>query len=393
MKTQMEESRFKELLGQSITGQWEKFEYYRNLCKKKGLSLEDIQKAIKNEEYYLVPGVISTAFKKSKGLFNDLNDFTMEGKFQVSSSTSGDPSYIYTSTQESGKIIENYRDTFGIEGVSKALGFAPSGRILSALSRKLSHMGHKSIARMKYALDAADQHYEDMTYTLDMDILRLLPSLIFKGQPAFKKVSLEKIIESIKDSEQKRGNIAIGGFVLLFVPYLDQMKEGQFSFDDNLHIVFSGGGYGGVKGSIKGKEINKPELVKRISSVFGLDHKHLSTNVKDIYGFTESPATNEGYWNDELGDFVFRTWHESRAYIVDPETEKPLKKGHGLLKFITPYSTGNPSSSNVSLLQCDMATIVKSQPDYRVTEFTYIKRLKTSSVEGCGYKADEIASH
>lgn len=387
-----DESHFKEILHQSVRSQWEKFEYYRTLCKKKGYKLEDLKKIIDNEEYYQLPSVIATAFKKSKGLIKNLNDLTMDGKFQVSSSTSGDPSYIYTSPVESDRVLNNYRLTFGIKEISKALAFSPSIKILSAISRKSNYMGKKSIARMKYALDAARIHYRQIIFTVDINLILTIPSLLFKGNPILKKTSLQEVITYLKESEKLNERISIGGIVLLLVPYLDQMKEGQFCFNDKLHVVLSGGGYSGAKGSIKGKSINKSDLVNNISNIFGLERKYFSTNIKDIYGSTECPSTHEGYWSDELGDFRFRTWRDSKAYIIDPETEKPLKHGEGLLKFITPYTDGNPSACNVSLLQLDLATIVNIQDDYKVTEFSKIKRLQTSSVEGCAYKAEAISN-
>lgn len=391
MKKKMDESQYKELLKESITSQWDKFEYFRNICKKKKRGIEDLKKAIDDEEYHLIPAVAATAFKKSKGLFKELNDFSQPGKFQVSSSTSGDSSYLFTNMPELEKVIDNYRLTFGIDGVSNGIGFAPSIRILDALSKKAEYQGHKSIARMKFALDAAKIHYKDLAFTLDVDIFRTLLSKVVNGKPVLKKKSLDEVIEIISAAEREHEKIGLGGFALLLMPYLDQLKEGQFNFGDHVYFTFSGGGYSGAKGSIRGEKINKHEMIKKIASVFGLNKKLFSTNLKDIYAFTESPATNEGYWNEDIDDYLFETWHESRAYIVDPETEEPLKSGEGLLKIITPYINGNPSAANVSVLQFDIATIREVKPNFIVTRFSHIKRFQNANVEGCAYKAEEIA--
>ncbi len=90
-------------------------------------------------------------------------------------------------------------------------------------------------------------------------------------------------------------------------------------------------------------------------------------------------------------DFVFNAWPDSRIFIVDPETEKPLKSGRGQVKIVAPYTDGRPSSANVSILQCDLATIVESNDDYSVSKFTNIGRLEFSSQEGCAFKAGELA--
>lgn len=388
----MDESQYKELLKESITTQWDKFEYFRNICKKKKRSIHDIIVAIDNEEYYQIPAIVATAFKKSKGLIKELNDFSQDGKFQVSSSTSGDPSYIYTNQAELDKIVDNYRLAFGIDGVPVAIGFSPSDRILDALSKKAGYMGYQSVARMKLALDASKIHYKDLIFTLDVDLFKTLLSKVINGKVVLKKKHLDEIIDIISTAERNHEKISLGGIVLLFIPYLDQLKVGQFSFGDNAYFTFSGGGYSGAKGSIRGEKVNKPVMIKRIASVFGIDKKLFSTNFKDVYGFTESPATNEGYWSEDIEDYLFETWHESRAYIVDPETEEPLKSGEGLLKFIIPYTNGNPSAANVSVLQLDSATIRGIKPNFIVTHFSHIKRAQNVSVEGCAYKAEEIAN-
>lgn len=390
-RTEKDESGYRELLKECIIGQWETFEYYRNLCKAKGLSLVDLKKVIDNEEYYILPGVASDAFKKSRGLVTDLNDLTAAGRFQVSSSTSGDPSYLYTSQAELDKILNNYVMTFGIEGISKGIGFCPSLRILNSLSRKAKYLNKKSVHRMKFALEAVKMHYSEMIFTVDLYILRTILSMIVKKKPALKKMTLEKVVEMIRDSEKKNEKFAIGGIALLMVPYFDQMKEGQFNFHGNIHVIFSGGGYSGKKGTIRGKKINKPELIKKISAVFGIEEKYYQTNIKDIYGFTENPATHEGFWNNDIGDFMFQPWHDSRLYIVDPETERPLKQGKGLVKIITPYSDGKPTAANVSVTQFDLATIFGVKENYQITHFSHISRFSSLGVEGCGFKAGEIA--
>jgi hypothetical protein len=391
MKMKMAESQYKELLKESITFQWDKFEYFRTICKKKKRNIYDIIKAIDDEEYYQIPAIPATAFKRSKGLCKELNDFSQDGKFQVSSNTSGDPSYVFTNTAELGKVVENYRLTFGIDGTSRAIGFSPSIRILNALSKKSAYMGYQSIGRMNLALDAAKNYYKDIAFTLDVDLFKTLLSKFLNRKVVLKKKYLDELISIISAAERDHAKINLGGFVLLLNPYLEQLKEGQFNLGDNAYFTFAGGGYSGAKGSITGKKINKPEMIKKIASVFGLNKKLFSTNLKDIYAFTESPATNEGYWSEDLEDYLFETWHESRAYIVDPETEEPLKSGEGLLKIITPYKNGNPSAANVSVLQLDNATIQGIKPNYIVSNFSHIRRFQNASTEGCAYKAEEVA--
>lgn len=355
------------------------------------MGLKDLQHAVEREEYFRIPTVITTAFKKSKNLVNELNNLSVEGFFQVSSSTSGDPSFIYTSEIEREHVLNNYISTFGVKEVNKAIAFSPSERILAGLSKKSAYMGKSSIARMKFAIDAALEHYDEITFTVDLDMFRTIPSIIFRGKPVIRKTPLEKIVAALKTAEENQSMIAIGGIALLFLPYLDEMKDEAFHFGSNLHIIFSGGGYSGKKGSIQGKKIIKSELADKICRKFSLDREILSTNFKDIYGCTESSATSEGFWSDDWGDFVFNAWPGSKIFIVDPTTEKPLKKGRGQIKIVAPYYDGKPSAANVSILQCDLATIVKANDDYSINQFTDVGRLESSSQEGCAFKAGEVA--
>jgi phenylacetate-coenzyme A ligase PaaK-like adenylate-forming protein len=387
----MKESEFKELLKQSIDHQWGTFTYYRTVCKNKNLRLDDLNKAIDNGDYFILPGIVSTAFKKSHGLVSDLNDFSRPGIFQVSSSTSGDPSYLYTSQNEYDRITKNYQLTFGINGITKSIAFAPSLRILGGLSKKAGYLGHKSILRMKVALEAAKQYYTMMPITVDINVIKTLFSMALKKNPTIVKMSLEKVIQILRQAERRNEKIAIGGIVLLLKPYLDQLSDGQFHFHRNMHVVFSGGGYSGAKGTIRADKIDKKEFINRIAKVFGIENRYRSTNLKDIYAFTESAAMHEGYWNDDVEDFMFEAWPESRVYIVDPETEKPLKSGKGFLKVISPYEDGLPSAANVSLIQYDIAQIFEMNDNYQVAKFSHITRYQKASVEGCAYKAEGIS--
>jgi hypothetical protein len=391
MKRAMDESKFKESLKESITAQWHNFEFFRNICARKEKTLGDLIKAIDNEEYYQIPAIVTTAFKKSRGLFHDLNDFSQKGVFQVSSSTSGDPSYIYTNQPELTTVADNYSSTFGIEGISRAIAFAPSCTIMNSLSMKERYLKYESVSRMKIALDSARAFYRDLLFTHDVDVFRTLVSKVLNGKPILRILQPEVVTEIISAAAKKQEKISLGGIVLLFVPYLNLMKEGQFNIGSDAYFSFSGGGYSGSKGSIKGDKVDKSAMVKRIASVFGMDKKYFASNIRDIYAFTESSATNVGFWCNEIDEFLFRTWNDSRMYIVDPETEMPLKRGEGIIKIITPYSNGNPSAANVSVLQLDAATIREVKDNFIVTSFSHIRRLKNAGIEGCAFKAEEIS--
>jgi len=390
----LSESRFQDLVRASIGHQWTRFAYYRHLCAGQGLSLADLMSIIADGAYHRLPSVASSAFKLSKGLIEELNDLSGPGVFQVSSSTSGDPSYVYTSPEELAHITARYGETFGFTGVPIGLAFAPSLRILRALSKKAGLKGKEAVLRMLLGLEGGNAQYEQTYVTVDVNVLKTVLNRV-AGRPAsLRKMSAADVASIVLDAQERGRPISLGGLTLILRPYLDEFREGQFQLHDKGHVAFSGGGYSGAKGSIRGAKIDKPAFVARIGSVFGIDPAFWSKNIKDIYSFTETPAQIEGFWDRDLDDFLFRPAPDHRVYIVDPETEKPLRSGRGLVKVVAPYSSGRPTAVNTSVLQFDEAEIVSARPDGRVESFSHVARFagaEAPGTVGCAFKAAEIA--
>jgi hypothetical protein len=198
----------------------------------------------------------------------------------------------------------------------------------------------------------------------------------------------------VRGAEARGVPLSLGGLTLLLRPYLDEFREGEFHLGDKGHVAFSGGGYSGAKGTIRGAAIDKPSFVARIGAVFGIEPGDWGTNVKDIYSFTETPAQIEGFWSRDLGDFFFRPSPEERVYIVDPETEKPLRSGRGLVKVVAPSATGDPLAANVSVLQFDEAEVLEAAADGSALAFSGVSRcegVEAAGTVGCAYKAAEIS--
>jgi hypothetical protein len=387
----MNESRFKDLLTENIVNQWAKFLYYRTLCKKRGRNIDDLKNAIRNEEYYRIPGVVAAAFKKSRGLVGELNDLSMTGRFQVSSSTSGDPSYVYTCDDQLARIRSNYARGFDKKEISAIVAFSPSRGIMKGLSKRAGYLGKDAVIRMKLAVDAAESCAGRLHYTVTLNVPKSCFTMLVKGKPAFSRMSAEDLTSIIKAVEKRNQRVGLGGIALLFEPYLSQLKDGSFNLHGNAVILFSGGGYSGLKGSIVGKPIDKPAFIEKIAAVFGVEEKFWSTNITDIYGFTESSEVHEGHWDADLGDFLFEVSPDSKVYIVDPVTEMPLKQGRGLLKTISLYESGDPSAANVSVIQMDSAETFGIKDGFQVARFSRVSRVAGASIEGCAYKAAEIA--
>lgn len=386
---------FADLVLASLESQWERFPYYRNLCGRLGVGLADLRAFVRDEDYARIPSVVSTAFKRSKGLLRDLNDLSAPGIFQVSSSTSGDPSYVLTAPADIARIRDGYRDTFGVTGVETGLAFAPSLRILSAMSRMGSIPGlrRETVGRMHLALQGVTERYRRFRATVDVAVARTLVKHLFGKPAALRRMPASEVAAIVRDAQAAGQPIALGGVALLLRPYLDELGDGAFLLGRRGFVSFSGGGYSGAKGAIRGERIDKPSFVAQIGAVFGIEPSDWATNIKDIYSFTETPALFEGYWERSVGDFVFRAgaaYPGARIYIVDPETERPLRSGRGLIKVVAPAASGRPACANACVLQFDEAEIIAAGADGSVESFSRVSRVLGGSAEGCAFKPAEI---
>ena len=246
------ERSFQELLRASVESQWQRFAYYRQLCARRNIYLADLLAIIADGAYHRLPSVASSAFKLSKGMIEELNDLSVPGVFQMSSSTSGDPSYVYTGPAELAQITERYGETFAFADVPVGLAFAPSLRILRALSKKAALKGRQAVLRMLLGLEGSTARYERSRTTVDVDIPRPC-STASRGRPAcIRKMPAAEVASIVHDAEKRGQAISLGGLTLLLRPYLDEFREGEFALHSLGHVAFSGGGYSGAKGSIRG---------------------------------------------------------------------------------------------------------------------------------------------
>jgi hypothetical protein len=251
----------------------------------------------------------------------------------------------------------------------------------------------ETVGRMDLAMQGGTERYRTFRATVDVDVARTLARRLFGKPAALRRMPADEVAAHIRDAQAAGRPITLGGVALLLFPYLNEFGDGAFLLGRRGFVCFSGGGYSGAKGVLRGERIDKPAFVTRIGEVFGIKPSDWATNIKDIYGFTETPALFEGYWDRSLGDFLFRAGSaspEARIYIVDAETERPLRSGRGLIKVIAPAASGRPASANTCILQFDEAEIVAAAEDGSVESFSRVSRVLGGSVEGCAYKAAEI---
>ncbi len=387
------DTRFRDLVSAAVEDQWGRFPYYRTLCSRSGRTLADLRAMVSAESYHDIPAVAATAFKRSKDLVGQLNDSSGPGAFQVSSSTSGDPSYVYTSADELARIREDYGRALTVAGARAGIAFAPSLRILRALSAKASLGGKKTVLRMLLAVEGTLSALPPTRVTTDVDVAGTLLGRLVGRAPVIRKMPPAEVAAIVRESSGRGWMLCFGGLTLLLRPYLDEFREGEFRLGERGHVAFSGGGWSGAKGSLRGGRIEKPAFVSRLGAVFGLPESRPDL-VRDVYSFTETPAMISGAWDPSRGDFIFHPGPQVRVFIVDPEDERPLSAGRGLLKIVAPPRSGSMTAANAAILPFDCADIVSVGDGMRVEAFTRISRWEEAGSGervGCAFKAAEIS--
>ncbi len=393
----------KEKLKETFITMYEKFPFYQEVCKNENITKKDLEKIIDNEEFYKLPGVWAESFKRGKGLIEEINDKTAISQykkgdvlyFQMSSSTSGDPSYVLTNEEELRRTIDNFSKIFKKEGVSVVYVFMPSKKLLDLEGKLGAYKGIPTTLRVGLSLHGLEELYNDVRYYVNLDFKKVLLRLINKKVKPIRKDNIQKVKNIIEEWKNRGKGIGLGGFSLLLDPTLDEwIKEGvRFDIGDRVYIILGGGGYSGRKGKVEGKAIIKKNLVEKACEVFGINKEECADRIIDTYAFTEQQGAHEGRWNWDLEDFLFTVGDDTIMYIIDPETGKPITEPgkKGLIKVITYYlKPENILSCNASVIQRDLAMPIEVGERKEVIKFTGIERQKGASIEGCAFKGEEI---
>lgn len=384
----MQTNKFCDDLKNQITYQYDRYKIYKTICQEKSISREDIQKIVDNRELYKLPPIYALRFKKSYDLIKELNDMEKkDGTFVISSSTYGDPSYIYCSKNDLEIIRNNYKNHFAVENSNIGLAFSPPMDILYKAGEKKSIYNKKTLLRITTAAEG-NKYYYDLKDMLKLDISCLINKVFNKKnfKPKFKPLPKSVIENLFKNTEKEKNNIVLGGISLLLYPTItNYFNNNNLNLSKQIFFVTSGGGWTGKKGTIETKELKKTDFINGLSKVFKIDLSDLKNQFRDVYAFCESSSTHLGHWNNEIGDYIYKPTSQSVAYAVDPKTLLPVKEGEkGLFQVITPY--GCEYSATCNILQGDLVKAHKLNPDGSLKEFTNISRMPGLEIEGCAYE-------
>lgn len=372
---------------QTIEKQYATYGYYRDTVAKAGLTIADLKQIIDNEEFHRLPSVVTLDFKVSAAKIDVLNNLDRkDGTFMVSSSTSGDISYIYCSQSDLEYIASFYTKGSEYRDSENGFIFIPPVEMLHKSYAKLSLYEKPTISRMIPAYRGTEKHFNThdmLSINLPVYLKNKLTNSTSINMFQYLNVKkLEKIAS--RDASQDK-TITFVGLLFLMNAFIKENAEQLRALNLTVNVATAGGGWSGRKGKFVMEPISKPGFVKQFGEHFTIDNNKIS----DVYSFCESPVSHRGFYEEELQDYRYLVDEESIVYALDMNSRKPVKKGEeGLFLIINPR--GCEYSCNAVVLQMDTIKVLETYDNGSVKEFTQVRRVEGLPAEGCAYKANEI---
>jgi len=377
-----------ESISQTIEKQYTTYGYYRDTVAKSGLTITDLKRVIADEEFHRLPSVLTLDFKVSAAKTHLLNNLDRkDGTFMVSSSTSGDISYIYCSQADLDYIASFYAKDSEFNNSDNGFIFIPPVEMLNKSYSKLSMFEKPTISRMIPAYRGAQKNFT-MNDMLSINLPAYLMNKITKTSSInmFKYLNVKKLEKIASRDASQDKTITFVGLLFLMNAFIKENAETLKSLNLSINVATAGGGWSGRKGKFVMEPVTKQGFVKQFGEYF---HVKSNTDISDVYSFCESPVSHRGFYEEELQDYRYLVDEESIVYALDLNSRKPVKKGEeGLFLIINPR--GCEYSCNAVVLQLDTIKVLETYDNGSVKEFTQVKRLEGLPAEGCAYKANEI---
>lgn len=373
---------------QAIEKQYSTYEYYRDAVAKAGLTRSDLKQVIENQEFYRLPSVVTLDFKISAAKTELLNDLKRnDGTFMVSSSTSGDISYMYCSPADLEYIASFYTKGCQFSNSDNGFIFIPPVEMLNTSYAKLSLFGKPTISRMMPAYRGAEQQFK-MNDMLSINLPVYLKNKLTNTHSInmFQYLNVKKLEKIARQDASQHKTVTFVGLLFLMNAFIKNNAKLLKELNISVNVATAGGGWSGRKGKFVMEPITKNGFVKQFCQHFQVND---SNNISDVYSFCESPVSHRGFYEDDLNDYRYLVDEDSIVYALDVNSRKPVKKGEeGLFLVINPR--GCDYSCNAVVLQMDTIKVLETYDNGSVKEFTQVKRLEGLPAEGCAYKANEI---
>ena len=208
----------------SLKQQFERFDIFKKMCDKCGLStIADVERAVESADWAALPAISDRLFKRSAGLFGKLK-YDVPGLWHVSSSTSGDPSYVWRTVHDEQVIQEAYASCYrkARQTIDIMLSFAPGMSMLDRMSKRYDLADGTTTKVQSILPTLAAKQVASKQY---IDLIKLnIPKTIW--QTKVKKIPRPVLEMKTKDLQAALASAAAGGLSICFgasVIFIDQV--------------------------------------------------------------------------------------------------------------------------------------------------------------------------
>ncbi|MBO3803297.1 MAG: hypothetical protein JTT11_05405 [Candidatus Brockarchaeota archaeon] len=381
--------KFMDDLAKALVKQYKWCKAYRKECEKRGYSIKEIVRLVENDELGSLPSIGSNDWKRSRGLFKNLANTKVDGKWIVSSSTSGDPSYRWCTREDLVSVSKSCSMAFRkIPFADIGLVFSPPMRFLEESSKRFRIDDEETEMYALYPFRSALKTFEKAEFLYD-PVEPKGKRVGQEGGPRFQFKS-KLLADALKDAEKNGSTVVLGPSVLFLYPVIAQSSnERKYNFGNRIYVSTGAGGWNGRKGVARGEPVPKPTYVEALVDWLGISDPE--KQIMDTYGTTENGKAQSGFYRHRWRDFVFDVGEDTKLLIVDPITKEPLGVGErGVPKFISPY--GFEGSAGVVMEQeDDSMTVVSTFEDKTVKQYTHVSKLPkptgfdSGDADGCAF--------
>ncbi len=377
-------SDFKTQMQASLKQQYENCDIYKKISDKCGISTgKDIERAIESADWAALPAISDRMFKRSAGLFGKLK-YNVPGVWHVSSSTSGDASYVWRTAQDEQTIIEAYMSCYikAKQMVDITLAFAPGIGMLEGMSRRFD-LADGNKAKMQSILPTIAA---DKTTKQNIEMIR-----VAAGPPGLRpalEINTKDLIEALSKAASDGLSVQFGASAI----FIDQVLKSGAPFPKvkDVFILTGGGGWDGSKGAMQAKPIDRAAFVENACNVLGIPKSEVDRRIWDNYGVTEKAFSCIGHWDSGRKDYVYSTENlkpETKVIALNLQTGELVRNGKGIIRIISPH--GNNGAATAVMQESDEINVISTNPDGSVKEFVGIKRIPMKDIDGAE-TADKI---
>jgi hypothetical protein len=264
-------SEFNDRLSEAMERQYRSFVPYRSLCDSQGVTWPDIKAMIAAAELYAIPAIPCSWFKRDRGkdTFRDLADQQKAGQWHVSSTTSGDPSYVWRTPEDIEVVARSYTEAYRrAPACDKMLAFSAANEFLKKVGSRFAINDHRVDLFALIPSTTAEVVFPAMDALVRLNTPRTIWAMVRtrgKGRPVL-DVDRKLLLKTVQEAERNKTKLAFASVVLMLYPSLRELP-GSYRLGEDAIFVTGAGGWDGEKGTTQGEAIDKPSFGRYVRKV------------------------------------------------------------------------------------------------------------------------------